>query len=452
MCIRDRIGNTFFVSVLKLFFNAYGIPRIAALLSQAKFGWRKTSDVDCALAMRVQKSQVGSALLLTATSTLFAPMLTVFLLDDSCLRNYLAFAHDLRELMTSWGIGQHGSDAYRPGFCSRKLVQEFSYVWLTLVLFATFLDPAIEMLEAHPRVQAVQRRFTVGFWLGYSCDGGYRDTLEHCAQLQMRLVKLLATVLTMVSMSPFVPLLLLTAPVFCWIQICTHAWVFREADFEFGQRVAMDVLVQQPPFWFPCLLFVALWSVMAFVLIDLSFDVAPIAVFFTFSVATVLGTATSAGCFPACFERWSVALLPEVGFTRVPPSEAPDVEELAFVVNPLAPKPDVDPSLLQGGSAPDSPSTAKGIHRWKQSLKTSQQVLKEDSVPARRHGSRWRQPYKKDQMEFQIREMRNRGFWNDLTEEQDQAPTYTEDRSASVSSRMQSSQSNTFEADEVLRL
>ena len=69
----------------------------------------------------------------------------VFLLDESCLRGlcarhqrvpysllgrYLLLATDLFTLLDSWGIGQQGMPAFRKGFCTRKLVTSFTYVWV----------------------------------------------------------------------------------------------------------------------------------------------------------------------------------------------------------------------------------------------------------------------------------------------------------------------------------
>ena len=57
-----------------------------------------------------------------------AAQVFVYLLDESCLRMYLGFAPNLHSLLQSWGIAQQGAEAFRKGFCSRKLTNEFADV------------------------------------------------------------------------------------------------------------------------------------------------------------------------------------------------------------------------------------------------------------------------------------------------------------------------------------
>lgn len=97
-------------------------------------------------------------------------MIAVFLLDESCLRYYLAFADNLRSLLIAWSIGEQGLGAYRPQFCSRTLVTHFSWgecskvllckhclnmwnfaVWLQLLAVKAFLTPAKQLVQAQPR-------------------------------------------------------------------------------------------------------------------------------------------------------------------------------------------------------------------------------------------------------------------------------------------------------------
>ena len=43
------------------------------------------------------------------------------------VRYYLSCVDNLRSVMTAWGIGEQGAAAYRPQFCSRTLVSQFTW-------------------------------------------------------------------------------------------------------------------------------------------------------------------------------------------------------------------------------------------------------------------------------------------------------------------------------------
>ena len=47
-------------------------------------------------------------------------------------RYYLLVAPGVQELLSTWGIGAAGPTAYRPQFCTRRLVTQFSYVSVVL--------------------------------------------------------------------------------------------------------------------------------------------------------------------------------------------------------------------------------------------------------------------------------------------------------------------------------
>merc|ERR1712166_2967 len=83
---------------------------------------------------------------------LIAPMLAVFLVDESCLRYYTKFAADLKSLLDAWGLGQVGAEAFRKGFCSRRLISEFGYVWVDMAVISAFVNPTIWLLSEHPKV------------------------------------------------------------------------------------------------------------------------------------------------------------------------------------------------------------------------------------------------------------------------------------------------------------
>ena len=82
-------------------------------------------------------------------SVLLAPLLAIFVLDEACLRYYVVFDSELRELLEAWGIGQTGTAAYRHGFCSRALVSEFSYVSCHIVVAMPKIACALLGLDHH---------------------------------------------------------------------------------------------------------------------------------------------------------------------------------------------------------------------------------------------------------------------------------------------------------------
>ena len=67
----------------------------------------------------------------------------MYYFDESCLRMYLRFTPDLRKLLEDWAIAHQGRDAFRPEFCSRKLLSEFVPVRLPsgdVVLETSFVN------------------------------------------------------------------------------------------------------------------------------------------------------------------------------------------------------------------------------------------------------------------------------------------------------------------------
>ena len=129
------LGNALVAASAKFLFIGLIVPKAASWLARLR-------HIDL---LDVQASQAASVLVLNVVAVLLAPMVAVFVLvqplldtsrllswirapqDESCLRRYLWLAEDLRSLLEQWGIGQMGAAAYRPQFCSRLLLTEFSY-------------------------------------------------------------------------------------------------------------------------------------------------------------------------------------------------------------------------------------------------------------------------------------------------------------------------------------
>ena len=153
------LGNSLIVTIVKLAITTLAFPQVSQKLAQLKLGIRvgSTGITSCGLAIRLHQSQANSFFVFGVGIVLAAPMFAVFTFDESCLRSqhmlvvrcagvasymmaaqhlqtsawsvryYLAFVDNLRSVMTTWGIGEQGVAAYRPQFCSRALVNEFTW-------------------------------------------------------------------------------------------------------------------------------------------------------------------------------------------------------------------------------------------------------------------------------------------------------------------------------------
>ena len=153
------MGNSLVVTIVKLVITTFAFPQVSQKLARLKLGVRGDSAgvTSCGLAIRLHKSQANSFFVFGVGIVLVAPMFAVFTFDESCLRSqnmlavgcaglasymiaaqhlltfvwsvryYLSFVDNLRSVMTAWGIGEQGVAAYRPQFCSRTLVNEFTW-------------------------------------------------------------------------------------------------------------------------------------------------------------------------------------------------------------------------------------------------------------------------------------------------------------------------------------
>ena len=85
----------------------------------------------------------------------------VFIIDESCLRNYVQFAGRVDDVLNQWGLGVSGINAYRKNFCARALTIEFMNVWVLLLLISAFVDPAVRLVKSQPSFKALQVTNTV---------------------------------------------------------------------------------------------------------------------------------------------------------------------------------------------------------------------------------------------------------------------------------------------------
>lgn len=129
-------------SVFLVFWSALFVPRIAACLSKLKYKISSLETSDPPVAILFNKCVVQCSITFDVLTVVVAPMLSVFILDESCLRSdnvlvcisikswfryYLAFSSELESLLDSWNLAQKGVAAYRSDFCSRKLTYQFAY-------------------------------------------------------------------------------------------------------------------------------------------------------------------------------------------------------------------------------------------------------------------------------------------------------------------------------------
>ena len=112
------LGNSLVVTIAKTLISKFAFPPLSYKLAQLRFGIKGAVVIsNYELAVMVNRVQANSLLLFDIGSVLLAPMIAVFVFDDSCLRFYLSFVGELRQIMDAWYIGQQGHEVYRPRFC-----------------------------------------------------------------------------------------------------------------------------------------------------------------------------------------------------------------------------------------------------------------------------------------------------------------------------------------------
>eukprot|EP00656_Telonema_subtile_P051092 TRINITY_DN6796_c0_g1_i5.p1 TRINITY_DN6796_c0_g1~~TRINITY_DN6796_c0_g1_i5.p1 ORF type:complete len:1237 (-),score=178.33 TRINITY_DN6796_c0_g1_i5:137-3847(-) len=278
----DILGNTAVVAVLKLTFAAALVPRLAGLLANLKHGVSDPS-AEPHILISVYKTQVATMVIFEVVTVLLAPMVAVFLIDEACLRFYLPFSPDLQSLLDAWNLGTTGSAAYRPGFCGRRLVSEFCYVWLMIVTISTFVGPSLWILKVHPKVQAFLDRRREAADLGE-----YTLTQHHAAATQAEIVHTLSVILTLASFGVLVPPLLLLAPVAVWLKLCALDFVVQHSEISVGHVLACSVLVQTPVSVFEILGRAFVYSTTVLTFVDLEFSVGPILLYAMFVLAELV--------------------------------------------------------------------------------------------------------------------------------------------------------------------
>lgn len=138
----------------------------------------------------------------------------------------------------------------------------------------TFFAPTLWLVLEHPKVDAFlrERKKQMLTKIGLEdTEGTYIEVKDHCEELQLELVQLLSTSLTVTIFGALVPPLLLLSPLGVWLRLCALEWNVGHRTERFGRAVAVDVLVQQPVRLFHHLMHYGSWAIAAFIFVDLEY-------------------------------------------------------------------------------------------------------------------------------------------------------------------------------------
>jgi hypothetical protein len=250
--------NPLVVTTVKLLFSQLVLPPVSLKLARFKYGITGSTVITSyELAVRIHHSQANSFLAFGFVTVLAAPMIAVAMLDESCLRYYLAFADNLRSVMTTWSIGEQGLEAYRYKFCSRTLVTQFTWVWLQLVAIKSFATPALHLLSARPGVKQLKARLAAwasGLFQKVTCKGGSNklepdarvEALKEAERRKEANVELYLVLLALVAFGPLCPLLFVMAPMLAVCNLSSVSWVRSQNLDTHVQQLANSVVVQHP--------------------------------------------------------------------------------------------------------------------------------------------------------------------------------------------------------------
>jgi hypothetical protein len=241
-------------------------------------------------------------------------MVAVFWLDEACNRGYLHFTPELRDLFESWGIAQQYASAYSTqsyGFCLRRVLNEFAYVWITLLLLMALWNTSGKLLCLLPSVSALRDK--LGFCSEQPPEGSYQATLEHAREAQSQLTKSLSNLLVISSFGPLVPPLMVLSSGCFWLQMRTAVAV-RMQDRRFGSILAENVMVQVPSRRFQLLQRVMVHATAFATFADLRFDYGPIVLYVTVAIAEV---AIGQKIVQTCMGKYSCAGQKESNVTTV---------------------------------------------------------------------------------------------------------------------------------------
>ena len=283
------LGSPLTLAIVKQLVNTYLVPPTGAWLARLRYGIKRDTLIRSDVAVPYFCAQVSISLLFDVVTVLLSPMVTTFVLDESCLRQYLYFAGSTTTLMDQWGIGTRGIEAYRSGFCFRSMLREFHYVWLAILLLYAFVNPILRL--ARPWIEGVRTKLGS---LQARCRGAenakdtttpYEQTLDRSRILQEEMVNSISNMMVVVVFGSVVPLLSLIAPVAIWLNLNALRWESEHTEASIGEKVAANFFLQQP--WSTCAVMAHLgqWGVAFCLFIDYRFEAGPIVFWALFTVA-----------------------------------------------------------------------------------------------------------------------------------------------------------------------
>ena len=273
------IANTAMKSLL--------LPSMARLLSHIKHGHTAIRDPVVCL------SRIYTMFTIQVVCDVAMPVIVSFVIDESCNRYYLVMADELREMFASWGLAEIGVEAYLLDRCSRGIVSLYTYVWLNMA----FINMALAGSWLVERDQRLNRWIDVFTWrfkqikakvCGFEDEEEEEDELVAVVnQSMMKIVDLYTLFVVTLVAGPLVPLIPVMLIPTLYLQYFVLQRLHVVGQRSFGLEIADTVLVSLPakPFGFLVLLF--MWLIQIFILIDLKFDIRPLAFSITSSLAIV---------------------------------------------------------------------------------------------------------------------------------------------------------------------
>ena len=281
------------ITVAKLLVSKIICPLATAKLAEIKYGVVAASSLKLVRGGRcvtAQQAQANSLLVFNVVAVLIASVVAVSVLDESCLRYYLRFSEDLKSLMDTWGVGQLGADAYRQQFCSRTLVTHFSWIWITLLLFATFLSPVLSLVNPIRKLKELLKTGCtqcIDQNANRTPINGPEKFRKEAVEYRCEIVGIYMILLVIIVFGRMSPLLLALAPLFTFSKTCAINWRtlgMRQMDSldVIHQRIAHSVTVQHPFKMFSIFAVFGQWLVAATLFVDLQFQIGPIVLYVTF--------------------------------------------------------------------------------------------------------------------------------------------------------------------------
>lgn len=183
-------------------------------------------------------------------------------------------------------MGQRGLQAYRTQFCSRRLVSEFSSIWITIILFYALLDPVRVLFS---RQEARLRR---PLKCGSSKKKQQATVIVKADHLQAKLASTLNCIFIFSIFGVLVPPLLVLAPFAVYTNYCSLVQQDQVDHWEqtFGERVVSQLLVHLPLSLFRKLTIIGNVVLTLLIFIDLQFEVQSMVGFAVLCVCVVVGS------------------------------------------------------------------------------------------------------------------------------------------------------------------